>query len=322
MSVLVTGGTGALGYHLLSMLTKTKGKLHSFSDEPPFPWQVWKHVEYYSGNLLNYKEILEVLQKTKPKEVYHLASQSSVGLSYTRPYETLSTNILGTQNLLEAIRQTVPKTKVLLVSSAEVYGRGTLGYLGDKFTEDTPPNPITPYATSKASMELLGNQYAHAYDMHIVTVRPFHFTGPNHSRRFALASMAYQLIQIKQNRGEPVLFTGNLDITRDVVDVRDLARAMVMVMNSSEPTETYNVCGGNSYTLRGMLELLFQFSGIYAETRVDPNLERSNDIPILIGSPQKIMDAFSWKPMIGVEDSLEDLYNEMQQRIRQETKKR
>lgn len=322
MSVLVTGGTGALGYHLLSMLTETKGQLHSFSDEPPFPWQVWNHIQYHSGNLLNYKEILQILETTKPREVYHLASQSSVGLSYSRPYETLSTNILGTQNLLEAIRKTVPEAKVLLVSSAEIYGRGTLGYLGDKFSEEMPPNPVTPYATSKASMELLGQQYTNAYGMHIVTVRPFHFTGPNHSRRFALPSMAYQLIQIKQKRGEPVLFTGNLDITRDVLDVRDLARAMVMVMNAAPSREVFNVCSGSGYTFRELLERLFIISDLYAETRVDPNLERSNDLPILLGSSQKITDMLGWKPMIGIEDSLEDLYHEMLQRIRQETLKR
>ena len=90
MSVLVTGGTGALGYHLLSILTAAKGELHSFSDESPYPWQRWNHVQYHTGNLLNYKEVLEVLRKTKPTEVYHLASQSSVGVSYVKPYETLS----------------------------------------------------------------------------------------------------------------------------------------------------------------------------------------------------------------------------------------
>ncbi|HSQ43307.1 MAG TPA: GDP-mannose 4,6-dehydratase [Fibrobacteraceae bacterium] len=316
MSVLVTGGTGALGYHLLSILTEAKGDLHSFSDESPFPWQRWNHVQYHIGNLLNYREILEVLRKTRPSEVYHLASQSSVGISYLKPYETLSTNLLGTQNLLEAIRQTVPKCRILLLSSAEIYGRGQ-GKLNTLHLETDPPDPLTPYATSKACMELLGNQFRNAHNMHIVTVRPFHFTGPNHSRRFALPSIAYQLLQIRGNHGEPVVFTGNLDVTRDVVDVRDLARALVVVMSASKSGEAYNICSGHMHTFREMADQLINLSGLDVEVRIDPNLERVNDIPLLLGSGERLMQ-LGWKPIIAIEDSLADLFHEMETRIQQE----
>jgi GDP-4-dehydro-6-deoxy-D-mannose reductase len=317
VSVLVTGGTGALGYHLLSLLTAAKGDLHSFSDEPPYPWQRWNHVQYHTGNLLNYKEILDVMRKSRPTEIYHLASQSSVGMSYLKPYETLSTNLLGTQNLLEAIRQTMPKSKIILLSSAEIYGRGKLN-LTTLHTESDPPDPLTPYATSKACMELLGNQFRNAHGTHVMTVRPFHFTGPKHSRRFALPSIAYQLMQIRQTRGEPVIFTGNLDVTRDVVDVRDLARALVLIMNTSDSGETFNICSGLSYTFREMVEQLITLSKLDVEIRLDPSLERINDIPLLLGSAEKLMN-FGWKPIICIEDSLADLYNEMDARFKQES---
>jgi len=316
MSVLVTGGTGALGYHLLSILTAAKGEQHSFSDESPFPWQRWNHVQYHTGNLLNYKEVLEVLRKTRPSEVYHLASQSSVGMSYLKPYETLSTNLLGTQNLLEAVRQTVPKCRVILLSSAEIYGRGK-GKLTTLHTENDLPDPLTPYATSKACMELLGNQFRNAHGLHVMTVRPFHFTGPNHSRRFALPSIAYQLINIKQSRGEPVLFTGNLDVTRDVVDVRDLARALVVIMSTEESGESFNICTGQSYTFREMAYQLIEMSGLDVEIRLDPSLERVNEIPLLLGSGEKLM-RLGWKPIIAIDDSLRDLYKEMETRYKNE----
>ncbi len=316
MSVLVTGGTGALGFHLLSLLTAAKGKLHSFSEESPTPWQSWGHVEYHLGNLLNYKEILELLRIIRPSEVYHLASQSSVGVSYTKPYETLSTNLLGTQNLLEAVRQTVPKCKIILLSSAEIYGRGS-GKLTTLHTESDPPDPLTPFATSKACMELLGNQFRNAHGLQIMTVRPFYYTGPNHSRRFALPSIAHQLVTIRFNRGEPALYTGNLDITRDVVDVRDLARALVIIMGSSPSGETYNVCSGQSYTFREMVEQMILVSGLDVELRLDPSLERVNEIPLLLGSAEKLME-LGWKPMIPIEDSLTDLLKEMEIRYRHE----
>ncbi len=90
MSILVTGGTGALGYHILSAIPRDGRVLHSFSDELPKPWHAVPDVNYQTGNLLNFKEILTVLKEAKPAQVYHLASQSSVGISYKKPYEKCS----------------------------------------------------------------------------------------------------------------------------------------------------------------------------------------------------------------------------------------
>ncbi len=309
MKVLVTGGTGALGYHILSMLYREGVELHSFSDEQPQPWQKVQGVTYHTGNLLDYQDMLSIVKETAPQYVYHLASQSSVGLSYKKPFETLNTNLLGTQNLLEVIRQIVPSAKILLLSSSEVYGR-TNEQLTRLHKETDMPNPLTPYATSKACMELLGNQYRNAYGQHIVFVRPFHFTGPHHSRRFAIPSITNQLVRIKKYGAEPVIVSGSLDISRDVVDVRDVARGMIQVLNSSESGEVYNICSGKSYTFRELVDLLVEIADVSVDFVFDPSRERTNEIPLLIGNPEKILD-LGWKPMISVEDSLSDLFKEM-----------
>lgn len=318
MSILVTGGTGALGFHILSSLSGTGHSLYSFSDEQPQPWQKVDGVEYLTGNLLNYKEVLEVIQKVSPTHVYHLASQSSVGLSYKKPYETLNINLLGTQTLLEAIKQTVPNAKIMLLSSSEIYGRTDqqLTYL---YKEEDPPNPLTPYATSKACMEILGNQFRNANGLHIVAVRPFHFTGPHHSRRFAIPSITYQLVKIKYYGAEPVIYSGSLDISRDVIDVRDVARGMIQILNTAESGQVYNICCGKSYTFRELVEMLVDIADISVDFRFDPAFERTNDIPLLIGDPTKINN-LGWKPMISIEDSLTDLFNEMVVRRRTELK--
>src|SRR5574344_2202389 len=318
MSILVTGGTGALGFHILSGVTRSGEALHSFSDEQPQPWQKVPDVEYHTGNLLNFKEVLAIVQAVKPTHIYHLASQSSVGISYKKPFETLSTNLLGTQNLLEAVREAAPDAKILLLSSSEIYGRSD-ALLTTRHRETDLPNPMTPYATSKACMELLGNQFRTASGLHIVTVRPFHFTGPHHSRRFAIPSITYQLVKIKHYGTEPVLFTGSLDISRDVVDVRDVARGMIQVLNGCESGSIYNICCGKSYTFRELTEFLIDIAGASVDFRYDPALERTNDIPLLIGDPTKIM-SIGWKPLISIEDSLTDLFNEMVIRRRLELK--
>ena len=318
MSILVTGGTGALGFHILSNLKGTSHELYSFSDEQPQPWQNVEGVQYLNGDLLNFKVVLEMLQKVAPTHIYHLASQSSVGLSYKKPYETLNINLLGTQNLLEAVRQACPKAKVMLLSSSEIYGRTdkNLTYL---HKETDPPNPLTPYATSKACMELLGNQFRNAHGLHIVFVRPFHFTGPHHSRRFVIPSITYQLVKIKYYGTEPAIYSGSLDVSRDVVDVRDVARGMIQILNQADSGEVFNICCGKSSTVRELIEMLIDIADVSVDFRFDPAFERSNDIPLLIGDPTKIMN-IGWKPMICMEDSLTDLFNEMVLRRRTELK--
>ena len=318
MSILVTGGTGGLGFHILSSLSGTNHDLYSFSDEQPQPWQKVEGVQYLNGDLLNFKHMQEVIQYVQPTHIYHLASQSSVGLSYKKPYETLNINLLGTQNLLETVRQNCPRAKVMLLSSSEIYGRTDhqLTYL---HKETDAPNPLTPYATSKACMELLGNQFKNAYGLHVVFVRPFHFTGPHHSRRFVIPSITYQLVKIKYYGTEPTIYSGSLDISRDVIDVRDVARGMIQLLNQSEPGEVYNLCCGKSYTFRELTEMLVDIAGVSVDFRFDPGYERSNDIPLLIGNPEKAM-SMGWKPMISVEDSLTDLFNEMVLRRRTELK--
>ena len=318
MSILVTGGTGALGYHILSSLVGTTHDLFSFSDEQPQPWQKVEGVQYLNGDLLNFKDVQEMIQHVQPTHIYHLASQSSVGLSYKQPSEPLNINLLGTQNLLENVRQNCPKAKVMLLSSSEIYGRTDhqLTYL---HKETDAPNPLTPYATSKACMELLGNQFKNAYGLHVVFVRPFHFTGPHHSRRFVIPSITYQLVKIKYYGTEPTIYSGSLDISRDFVDVRDVARGMIQLLNQSEPGEVYNLCCGKSYTFRELTEMLVDIAGVSVDFRFDPGYERSNDIPLLIGDPTKAMN-MGWKPMISIEDCLTDLFNEMVLRRRTELK--
>lgn len=318
MSILVTGGTGALGYHLLSNLTGTSHEIYSFSDEPPQPWQKIDGVQYLNGDLLNFKDVYEMLQKVQPTQIYHLASQSSVGLSYQKPYETLNINLLGTQTFLEAVRQVVPKAKILLLSSSEIYGRSEQ-QLTCLHKETERPNPLTPYATSKACMELLGNQFRNAHGLHIVFARPFHFTGPHHSRRFVLPSITHQLVKIKYYGAEPVIYSGSLDVSRDVVDVRDVARGMIQILNSADSGEAFNICSGKSYTFRELVDMLVDIAGVSVDFRFDPAYERSNDIPLLIGDPAKITE-LGWKPMITMDDCLTDLFNEMVVRRRIELK--
>lgn len=320
MSVLVTGGTGTLGHHVLGVIPRARGELHSLATTPPVEHRKHAHVRYLQCDLLDFAQVLDVVQLTKPRQVYHVASQSNVGISQKKPFETISTNVLGTQNLLEAIRRTCPDCQVLLVSSSDVYGPGE-GLLDTAHKETDPFRPLTPYASSKACMEILGLQYQRAHGMHVVIVRPFNFSGPSHSRRFVLPAVAEQLVLIKNYGAEPVLYTGNLDVSRDITDVRDLARALVLLMNTARSGSIYNACCGRIHCIRDLVELMAEQQGLDVEIRRDPDRERQIELPLLMGSPEKLMNATGWKPVISMEDSLLDLFAEMEIRVARERSK-
>lgn len=315
MSVFLTGGTCYLGYHLLSLLSHGKEDLVSFASEEPPVGVKLQHVKYITADLLDFKSILHALNEHKPTEIYHMVSQGfSLGSKENKPNTILQMLILGTQNLFEAVRLTVPKARVLLISSSEIYGAGR-GVVDVIHRETDQVTPYTPYATAMASCELLAKQFCFANNLDIVTIRPFSSTGPFQEKKFVLPSVAAQIAAIEMFDGETAIYTGNLDVSRDYLDIRDQARAIAMLAKRANTREVYNVCCGKARTIRDLVNYLISLSGCPIETRIDPSLERAIDIPLLVGSPEKIMSLTGWKPLISIEDSLKDLYSDIKNRL-------
>lgn len=314
MSVMLVGGECCLGYHLLQLLGHGPGELISVSANLPDEYFRLGHASYAATDLLDFKQTLNLLQEHKPSEIYHLVSQEMNLGNQAKPNTVLQNLILGTQNLFEAIRHAVPKARVMLVSSAEIYGSGR-GVVDVIHREADPAIPFSTYATAMASCELLARQHLNAHHLDVSVVRPFGVTGPFQPRKFVLPSVADQIARIELHDGETVIYAGNLDVGRDYLDVRDQARAIAMLMKRSVPGEVYNVCSGKARTIRDLVKFLSSLSGCPIETRVDPARERAIDIPLLVGSPEKIMQLTGWKPIIRIEDSLRDLYTEIKARI-------
>jgi GDP-4-dehydro-6-deoxy-D-mannose reductase len=315
MSVLLIGGDSCLGYHLLQLLGHGPGELVSVSSRLPDEYFRLGHVTYAATDLLDFKQTLNLLQEYKPVEIYHLVSQEmNLGGSAGKPTQMLQSLILGTQNVLEAVRHAVPKSRILFVSSSEIYGGGR-GVVDVIHRETDPAIPFTTYATAMASCELLVRQYINTQNIDMSIVRPFGVTGPYQHRKFVLPSVADQIARIEMHDGETVIYTGNLDVNRDYLDVRDQARAIAMLMKRAVQGEIYNVCSGKARTIRDLVKFLISVSGCPIESRVDPARERTIDIPLLVGSPEKIMQLTGWKPIIRIEDSLRDLYTEIKSRI-------
>ncbi len=314
MSILVTGCNSTLGYHLLNLLPHDGGDIVAVTSEPVPERLRLSHVTYVGSDLSDFKQTLSLMNTWRPAEVYHLVSQEfSLGMPGMKPAALYQFFTSGAYNLFESVRQSVPKARVVLASSSEIYG-GRKGAMDILHHETDRFLPLSPYATAQASCELIARQFTVAHGLDTVTARPFGVTGPHQPEKFVLSSTASQIASIELNDGETAIYTGNLDVSRDYIDVRDQARAFALLMKRGNTGETYNICSGKVRTIRDLVQFLIQLSGCPIEIRIDPSLERALDIPLLAGSPEKFMALTGWKPMISLEDSLRDLYAEIKTR--------
>ncbi|MBA2671306.1 MAG: GDP-mannose 4,6-dehydratase, partial [Gemmatimonadetes bacterium] len=171
------------------------------------------------------------------------------------------------------------------------------------------PAPVTPYGASKLGAEAVSLQAAASGSIEVVIARSFNHAGPGQDARFIFPSMARQLAEMSDGGAEPVLRVGNLEARRDFLDVRDVVRAYVQLMETGKSGMTYNVCSGESHSLQELVEELVRISGTGARIEVDPERFRPVDIPELRGSSDQLR-ALGWNARIPMRRTLEDLYGE------------
>lgn len=246
-----------------------------------------------------------LIGRTAPDYLIHLAAITFVPASMENPKETFETNLIGTMNLLNAMRSRGPDARVLYVSSSEVYG-----YVAEEdmpVGETSPIRPANPYSLSKASADILARQYFEFFDLPVVRMRPFNHTGPGQSPRFVCPDFARQVAEIQMGRREPRIEVGNLDARRDFTDVRDVARAYRLALETATAGEAYNVCSGEAVSIGAILDKLVRLSGVDIEVLQDPARMRKADVPVYFGDNGKIADACGWSPVITIDDTLRDL---------------
>jgi len=237
--------------------------------------------------------------------VLHLAGQAFVPESFKDPGGTFEVNVVGTVNLLGALAARGFAGRVLYVSSGEVYGPVPEDRL--PVTEDQPLRPGNPYAASKVSAESACLYWNEAADFDLMIARPFNHIGPGQSPRFAIADFARQLADIRLGRRDPVLEVGNIEVTRDFTDVRDVADAYGKILGLGRAGEAYNICSGKERTLRDLIVAMAGILEIDVEIRVDAARLRPTDQRRVRGSCQLLQARTGWKPVIPIKQSLEDI---------------
>jgi GDP-4-dehydro-6-deoxy-D-mannose reductase len=245
-----------------------------------------------------------------PAAVYHLAAQSSAAISFRDPTDTMKSNLMGTLHLLEAVRvlPAVDRPVVVAVGSCEEYG--PVADTSRPVDENQPCRPVSPYGVSKAAQTQLCRQYAHSWELPVVTTRSFSHTGPGQDPRFAFPSFARQIAAAEAGRGPAEIATGDLTPVRDFLDVRDVVRAYVLLRERGRPGEAYNVCSGKPLTMGEGLEILVGGAGRPITVKLDPGRVRPADIPWMVGDATKLRDDTGWRATRDIANTLLELLAE------------
>jgi GDP-4-dehydro-6-deoxy-D-mannose reductase len=306
--LLVTGAGGFVGGHLVDYLHAEQPQVEVHGVVIPHgsvSWRAAAGARVLEADLNDPRAAAAVVEEVRPDRILHLAGQSSVHLSWLDPAGTLRTNVLGIVHLLDAARAQGLRPAVLVVGSAEEYGKA--GPEEMPIREEAPLRPSSPYAVSKVAQGALALLYGPAGGMRVVLTRTFHHTGPGRGEAFAESSFARQIAEIEAGLRPPVLKVGNLEAVRDFADVRDVVRAYWMLLEKGEAGSAYNVCTGRGRRIRDLLDVLLAASGARVEVRVDPDRLRPSDVPVQVGDPSRLRAATGWEPRIPLERTLEDL---------------
>ena len=300
----ITGVTGQDGSYLAELLLSKgyfvvgmKRRTSTISTgriDHIFSHQNFK-LEY--GNMNDSSSIWSILHRYKPDEVYNLAAQSHVRVSFDVPEETLDAVGTGALRLFNACKQVVPNARVYQASSSEMYGDNP------EFpqNEETRMTPASPYACAKLYAHNLARNYRHSYGMHINSGILFNHESPRRGETFVTRKITIAAAKIKlglQDRLE----LGNLYAKRDWGYAKDYANAMWMMLQQDEPDD-FVISTGETHTVREFAEYVFQYAGLDLQKylHINERLFRPHEVPVLLGDCSKAKNKLGWQPSVTFE---------------------
>jgi GDP-4-dehydro-6-deoxy-D-mannose reductase len=298
---LVTGASGFVGAYLVEALRREGAEVLGVGGPRDTT------ADYATIDLANPQTLRAAFDALRPTVIFHLAAQTFVPDALRAPIETYEANVMGTARLAEAARNYGGDSppRILFTSSAEVYGaRDASEY---PLRESIDLRPASPYGASKAAAEAILLGESRSFGTDVVIARAFNHIGPGQREHFVVASLAAQLARIAAG-APPQLLVGNLGAARDFLDVRDVVAAYVALAREGERGQIYNVCSGRAVTIRDLLRELIGIARVPVEVREDPDRMRPADVPLSVGSSEKLRAQTSWQPQIPLVRSLREIY--------------
>jgi GDP-4-dehydro-6-deoxy-D-mannose reductase len=304
--ILLTGANGFVGGYLapalISALPGVEGLVLRRPGTTGCP-EGWALAE---AEVFDRDAVEAIVARFEPDLIVHLAAQTSVGESKREAETTWRANFDGSFALASACARFAPSVTFFFVSSSEVYGRS---FLSGPVREDAPLQPMNVYARSKAAAEQVIADVLPA-QARVVIVRAFNHTGPGQDERFVLPSFAAQIARIEARLQPPEIRVGNLAAQRDFLDVRDVCRAYVALINATPALpahSVFNISSGSSRSIRSLLEILSSKSSVRFEVIVDHKRLRSVEIPDAVGRNDLLKAAIEWSPIHRIDETLADL---------------
>lgn len=294
--LLVTGQNGFVGRHVTALAA---GR-----------WRVIPHAPH---DLLSPASLDDWLARCCPAAVIHLAGQTFVPQAFRDPAQTLQINLLGTLNLLQALKRRGFRGTFLYVSSGDVYGQVAVEQL--PITESCPPQPRNPYAVSKLAAEHLCLQWSFSEpDWRILIARPFNHAGPGQADHFVLPDMARQLLRVRQGVQSPQISVGDVDVTRDFLDVRDVVQAYFDLLDKGQPGEIYNVCSGQEQLIRDLIMQMAELADVQITLQQDSTRLRKAEQRRTRGCSNKLQRHTGWQPRVPITTTLRDVLTDWEKR--------
>jgi len=309
---LITGVTGQDGSYLAELLlekgykkvvglrrrtsTFNTERVEHIYDNPRF-WMEW-------GNMTDSHSLWRVVTRWKPDEIYNLAAQSHVRVSFDVPEETLDVVAMGTLKLLNVCKEVLPEARIYQASSSEMYGDNP----DVPQDEETRMTPASPYACSKLFAHNLCRNYREGYNMHISCGILFNHESPRRGETFVTRKITQAAARIKLGKQE-ILELGNLEAKRDWGHAKDYVYGMWLMLQQDKPDD-YVLATGETHTVKEFLEEVFAHAGLSVEkhVRINPKYFRPHEVPLLLGNPEKAKKKLGWEPKIRFKELAQLMY--------------
>lgn len=312
---LITGITGQDGSYLSQFLLDKWYKVYGIIRDTSTPnlnnlkyLQIQEKVILLNTNLMDLSNIIRIIKKVKPDEIYNLAAQSSVGLSFEQPISTFEFNTSSTLNLLESIRIVNPDIKFYQASSSEMYGNIDENKL--PVTENHYLNPSSPYGVSKASAHMITTSYRQCYNIFASCGILFNHESCLRGKKFVTKKVLETAIKI-HNGTASELVLGNLNIYRDWGYAPEYVEAMWKILQHSNP-EDFIICSGEAHSLEEFIEEVFNNLDLNYKDYVkeDIDLFRPLELKTIYGDNSKAKNIIGWEYNISFSDLIHQLVND------------
>jgi len=306
MNILVTGANGFVGGHAIRELLSRGHSVFATDTAPGAAPSLPAGIPYRPADIRQPADIDALLDAARPDAILHLGGIAFVPVAWEDPALVFHVNTIGPLHLLAAVRRKNPAIRMLLVTSAEVYGIHAPSPVS--LDESAPYAPENLYGVTKAAADHGAMLYAAHHGLDLMVARPSNHIGPGQSAPFVTTAFARQLKDIAVRGAPNRMNVGNLDALRDFTDVRDTVRAYALLLEKGHARTAYNIATGQLVTIRSILDRLCEIAGVRPDIQVDAALFRP-DPPRPVLSPALLREHTGWTPKIPLADTLRDIYD-------------